>query len=145
METKICTKCLKEYPLEHFSKKGSGRSTRCSSCVAEYFKDYYHNNPERKAKQIAASNRNRQKKIEENRKLVLLAFESGCTDCGNHDLRVLEFDHQGNKVANLAAMMGWSTAKVKAEIAKCEVVCSNCHKIRTAEQFDTWRNNLMPA
>ena len=50
---KKCTKCQEEYPIEHFAKKGSGRSTRCSRCVAEYFRNYYHNNPERKAKHQA--------------------------------------------------------------------------------------------
>lgn len=143
-EVQSCTKCNKEYPIEHFKKKGSGRNTRCASCVAEYFQAYYHNNPERKQKQIARTTANKKKKTEENRILVLSAFASGCTDCGNMDLRVLEFDHQYDKVGNIARMMGFSTEKVKAEIDKCEVVCANCHRIRTAKQFNTWRNLLMP-
>ena len=139
METKECTKCEKSYPLEHFSKKGSGRNTRCSACVAEYYKKYYHDNPDRKQKQIERSSINKKKKTEENRIHIVKAFESGCMDCGTKDMRVLEFDHRGDKVANIASMVGWSTKRLTDEIAKCDVVCANCHKIRTAVQFNTWR------
>ena len=75
METKTCTKCLTEYPMDHFAKKGSGRSTRCSKCVAEYFKEYYHNNPDRKAKHIE---RVRQGKIKNQYKI--LAKKYGVTE-----------------------------------------------------------------
>ena len=45
---KKCTGCGDEYPLEHFNKKGSGRSTRCKSCVAKYYREYYHGSEERR-------------------------------------------------------------------------------------------------
>lgn len=57
----------------------------------------------------------------------------GCLDCGydtNSD--ALEFDHvRGAKVGNMAQLMVWDAGLI-AEIAKCDVVCSNCHSIRTA-------------
>jgi hypothetical protein len=58
----------------------------------------------------------------------------GCADCGyNRDSAALEFDHLPGfeKSANVASLMYASWDRIKEEIVKCEVVCSNCHAIRT--------------
>jgi hypothetical protein len=68
-----------------------------------------------------------------NRKLIQeYKVKQGCKDCGyNAHHAALEFDHiADDKVANVANLMGQEKA-LWAEIAKCEVVCSNCHSIRT--------------
>lgn len=141
MDGKACTKCGVVYSLDHFNKKGSGRSTRCKKCVAEYYRNYYHSNPERKQYLIARNKANSALDWEEAKKLVLSAFESGCVDCGETDIRVLEFDHKGDKEFNVSSLMRMnSLEKLKNEIAKCEVVCANHHRIRTAKQFGTWRH-----
>jgi hypothetical protein len=65
---------------------------------------------------------------------VLIA--SGCVDCGERDLLVLEFDHVGRKRSNVT-MLAWgevSLTRLREEIACCEVRCCNCHRRRTAEQ-----------
>jgi hypothetical protein len=56
-----------------------------------------------------------------------------CSDCGNtYPCYVMEFDHLGDKIATVGALAGSKSVKVVlAEIAKCDVVCANCHKIRT--------------
>ena len=58
---------------------------------------------------------------------------SGCTDCGVTNPIVLDFDHLKDKKYNISRMIhdGFSWAAIKKEIAKCEVVCANCHRIRT--------------
>jgi hypothetical protein len=33
-------------------------------------------------------------------------------------------------------MRGLALKKIKEEIAKCQVLCANCHAMRTAEQFN---------
>lgn len=76
------------------------------------------------------------KRKKENTAYIRAVKESiGCTDCHIKDWRVLDFDHlpQFNKIANLSAdrVSGWSRARIDAEIAKCQVVCANCHRIRT--------------
>lgn len=47
----------------------------------------------------------------------------------------MDFDHPpGTKEIAIGPNVynpGVSFAKLKAEIEKCEVVCSNCHRIRT--------------
>ena len=70
--------------------------------------------------------------VERNQKYIISVLSAGCVDCGNSDIRVLEFDHISNdKFKNVSALRTGSLEKIKEEIAKCEVVCANCHKIRT--------------
>ena len=56
-----------------------------------------------------------------------------CTQCGFSDLRALQFHHLGVKepgfeVSALVAQ-GYSKDRILEEIAKCEVLCANCHFI----------------
>lgn len=55
----------------------------------------------------------------------------GCRDCKISDWRVLEFDHLRDKKFGFARAHDYSFDDVLLEIEKCEVVCANCHKIRT--------------
>ncbi len=69
-----------------------------------------------------------------------------CVDCGESDVRVLEFDHlvgsdKRNDVAALVAGCGrWSD--VVAEIEKCVVRCANCHRRVTSTRAQDWRHRL---
>lgn len=61
----------------------------------------------------------------------------GCADCGyNDNALALEFDHKpgtkGNKT--VASMMYYSWDKIWEEIKKCDIVCANCHAIRTLKK-----------
>jgi hypothetical protein len=77
-----------------------------------------------------------------NRKL-LFEYQSRnpCKDCGEKDPIVLEFDHKVPELKeyNISNMMGYSWDKIKTEIDKCDVVCANCHRRRTAIQ-QGWYN-----
>ena len=57
-----------------------------------------------------------------------------CSDCKeNYPYWILEFDHLDNKEFNISQHRTHTISldKIKEEIQKCEVVCSNCHKNRT--------------
>ena len=59
-----------------------------------------------------------------------------CVDCDINDSRVLEFDHlpQYQKSFNISRALAGSTRSWKSileEINKCDIVCANCHRIRT--------------
>jgi hypothetical protein len=59
---------------------------------------------------------------------------SPCTDCGNHFPHyVMQWDHLSDKKYNVskAVQDGLSIETIEKEIAKCELVCANCHCIRT--------------
>ena len=64
-------------------------------------------------------------------------LERGCTDCGyNAHAEALDFDHLPGteKKFTLGQNVAASPEKVLEEIAKCEVVCSNCHRVRTKQR-----------
>ena len=65
-----------------------------------------------------------------------------CVDCGETDPVVLEFDHRDptTKRADVGRLIHMSVvAMVRTEIEKCDVRCGNCHRIRTADQFGSYR------
>jgi hypothetical protein len=94
-----------------------------------YQRAHYHANKE-------MWRRKRMRYEAKNRALVLAAKAKPCTDCGGrwHPL-VMEFDHLpgAKKVANLGDLRVRKCGRdtILAEIAKCEVVCPTCHRIRT--------------
>jgi hypothetical protein len=91
---------------------------------------YYENNKDKWLAWNRASKR-RAREALSNAKLV------PCVDCGqSFPPYVMDFDHLGDKVTNLAKMAsnGVGLAKLQAEMDKCEVVCANCHRIRTHER-----------
>lgn len=66
--------------------------------------------------------------------ITQLKLELGCTDCGYKDHpAALDFDHLPGfeKVRGISRMLAASRGQLLQELAKCEVVCSNCHRIRT--------------
>ena len=67
--------------------------------------------------------------------LVEFLRERPCVDCGERDPIVLEFDHLAEKeFAISAGLRGRRWDDVLREIDKCEVVCANCHRRRTAHR-----------
>ena len=61
--------------------------------------------------------------------------EALCIDCnGDFPPECMDFDHvRGVKLNNVGTMVthGHSRERVMEEIAKCDLVCANCHRIRT--------------
>lgn len=93
--------------------------------------------PKNKSKHIGYQ-RDIQKKIT---KFVLdLKRDSFCADCnfsGKKCPSVLDFDHvRSVKNFNVSEFKHHTNSfkKVKQEIEKCEIVCANCHRIRTAKR-----------
>lgn len=61
-----------------------------------------------------------------------IKIKSICLDCGYSDPRALQFHHISDKDGNVADAIrrAWGLEKLKKEIAKCVVLCANCHQIR---------------
>lgn len=59
-----------------------------------------------------------------------------CMDCGvQYPPHVMDFDHvRGEKLQGISQMICMPKARIEAEVAKCEVVCANCHRERTHQR-----------
>lgn len=81
-------------------------------------------------------------RIAKHRAIVAEIKKAPCTDCGQtYPSYVMDFDHTSTqKLLNVSALCGWSLKALLTEIGKCELVCSNCHRIRTHE-----RRNILAA
>ena len=58
----------------------------------------------------------------------------------------MDFDHiNGDKNYNVGKLVGHTRATIDAELAKCEVVCANCHRTRTKKrgQYVAERTDLV--
>lgn len=133
---KVCSKCKIEQPVENFSvnrSKRDGRQSYCNTCRKAWYSDYYHKGDVEKARILANNEKRRQENIEFLRSLK----DKPCADCGmSYPAHVMDFDHLdgSQKTANVSSMAKWSRTAILREIAKCELVCSNCHRIRTHER-----------
>ena len=61
-----------------------------------------------------------------------------CVDCSESDIVVLDFDHmRGVKKEHVCDMVHQARveATLRAEIAKCDICCANCHRRKTAKQL----------
>jgi len=65
-------------------------------------------------------------------------------DCGKiYPPYVMDFDHRdpSEKVLNLSKVYAFGKEKLLAEVKKCDIVCSNCHRIRTFSRKDHLKNH----
>lgn len=130
---KRCPRCRVTQPGEAFGWNPNGRlRTYCRPCFRKVWREWYHLEPNRQRHlaQVAARKRRRRKR---NREIVLEAKSRPCADCGKtYPYYVMDFDHLGDKVAAVSYLVpSYGPSTIVAEIAKCEVVCANCHRIRS--------------
>lgn len=62
-----------------------------------------------------------------------LKVGSSCKRCGINDWRVLDFHHRDKQTKEFsiakATRSGYSRERILQEIAKCDVLCANCHRL----------------
>ena len=142
MESRICSKCGEERPVEHFTFKNLAkgiRHNRCRDCTREAVREHYQAHQSYYVRKARTRNA---EVIAAQREWVLNYLElHPCVDCGEADPRCLDFDHvRGKKICHVSRMLGdYGWTAIEAEIAKCEVRCANCHRKRTAERREVAR------
>jgi hypothetical protein len=128
METKVCKGCKESKPLSeyHVSNGKTGvLHVRCKQCAAKYAREY------------------RQK----NRDYVgRYKMSKGCEICGfqpEHscqlDLHHINPEEKTYKGSHKSYDAGWSKERIDREIARCLVVCKNCHALES-HKLGHWKN-----
>ncbi len=143
---KQCTTCKTEKENSEFNKHCSrkdGLNNICKECSRVRSKKYYDDNGDHHREVI----RSRMNILRtSNQKFIIeLLKRSECKDCGNKDIRVMEFDHvRGIKSRDISQLIGgYSRKLLEEEIEKCEIVCANCHRIRTGERSPNYRTKSL--
>lgn len=99
-----------------------------------YSSNHYQRNRERLKAEAVVGKRNGRRRAKEF--VTEYKANHGCTDCGYSNPLALDFHHLRDKEANIgdAVVRGWALRRLMEEIAKCIVLCANCHRIRTHEE-----------
>ena len=139
-----CVKCGQEKDIGEFAWRNrllGIRQKACRTCRAKENKQWYERHHERHRENV----KERLGKSREKAQRFIYEYLSHqkCADCGEYDFSVLTFDHvRGKKKKEISRMVadGDSIDAILQEIAKCQVVCSNCHmrreqKRRTGGRF----------
>ncbi len=129
---KLCGSCLALKPLDECHRRGQGRQTWCKPCRRLYDREYHHRTRERRLAQ---------KRLQHKRMVAWyrdLKSSTPCADCGstfNH--AAMSWDHLPGfeKLDDVSSLVSrHNKALILAEIQKCELVCANCHAVRSFER-----------
>lgn len=136
-DTRRCVDCLQIKPSDDFRWRNRHlglRVARCKTCDVAYRADKYDENKST----FMENNKRQYRKL---RSIVDEAKKGPCLDCGRtYPPYVMDFDHRDpkTKIAKVSTMVyKGSESLLRAEIAKCDLICANCHRIRTHQRKPT--------
>ena len=138
----ICAKCNLDKAESDFrpnKSRKSGYQSYCKLCDKEFQKEWYQKNKLTHKKRTKVRNDVTATNV---RKFIFEYLSNHpCVDCGESDPIVLEFDHVKKKTASISQMMRkrQKLDEIKKEIGQCEVRCANCHKRKTAIDFNWYK------
>ena len=127
---KTCTKCGNPQEDSEFFFKNEAKDIRhsaCKTCKRAHDKNAYNTQPNRQAK----IRKNALLSIERAKTIVRrVKKQNFCKKCGEGRWYVLDFHHIGDKDINISEMVarGSSLTRIKKEMKKCNILCSNCHR-----------------
>ena len=130
---KHCTKCGVEKLETCFNVRSDSEKLKgtCKECVNKNSrKDYILN----KHLYIQSSKLRTKIRKKDLRGFINVLKDNPCVDCHvKYPACVMDFDHIKIKTFSIANVCRhlYSNYKILKEIEKCELVCANCHRIRT--------------
>ena len=134
---KTCSICNDDKEESQFHKTKTGLFPWCKECRKEKDKSYHQ------GRDLTIKYQQVKIRSEANKKaLVEYLLTHPCESCGEADPVVLEFHHIQDKKENVSNMIqsySWDT--ISKEIAKCKVLCANCHRRVTAKEQNFFKLN----
>ena len=130
--TKTCGGCQLTKPSSEFCKKTrskDGLQPWCKDCNRKRSSLYYQENKKEHCELMKA--RSHQHRAELKARVDAIKAEAGCLVCDENDPACLDFHHDNpNKEFSVGVAASRKVAwhKIEKEIAKCVVLCSNCHR-----------------
>lgn len=131
---KTCGSCGKSKLLTEFTEKKPGlHQSRCKECVRVYARAHYAQN-----KKLYTERNKRH--WDKRREWYNSLKDKPCLDCGqSFPSCAMEFDHRdGEKkqhtISKLITSKLIAKKRILAEIAKCDLVCVLCHRLRTCKR-----------
>jgi len=145
---KQCSVCGKVKSKQDFffrDKNTGKRHSQCKQCYTDKrkgtYKQHYHKHGSEY--RVRAIQRNRKIKDYLRRKMLDYLTDKSCIQCGINDRRVLDFDHLDPTLKSFSIARGITNTRswdaILLEIKKCQILCANCHRIRTSEQQNWYR------
>ena len=141
---KQCSKCKEIKTLNEFNFKYRERGilhVHCKECTRNFVKNHYNENKEYYL--AKAQKRNKYIRDQTNSYIKGYLLSHPCIDCGEKDPVVLEFDHTGqipkSKAVSRLIKDQVSLMVIQEEISKCVVRCANCHRKKTAKDFNWFK------
>ena len=120
---RTCYSCKQQKPATEWYANQSA----CKAC--------HRKNSDRRRKANPQKHRDYANEHAAHRRAQLIELKEGkpCADCGQVFHHVcMDWDHvRGEKLMNVSQMVNRAWDQVLAEIEKCELVCANCHRLRT--------------
>lgn len=144
MTIKNCSSCKETLPASAFYEnkaKPDGRSNMCITCQKAANRKSYEKN---KTKVMA-----RNKAVRQQQRAAILEHKHNtpCTDCKKifHPY-IMEFDHRDadTKRFSIGRTGRRSNPTIQDELEKCDLVCANCHKLRTFKRRLTSNPEFLP-
>lgn len=137
-------KCKELKPLSEFNKdknRKDGYSNRCRECTKLLQRKNYYENKDVYYKR-------KLERIYKRRVFIIKdKLKKGCKECGVKHPAILEYHHKDPSKKNMEIAVNYkftSMYNLLKEIAKCDVLCSNCHRtlhwdIKNGDNFRDWR------
>ena len=132
---KRCPSCGVQKPHSDFTRnrrRPDGLQSYCTDCSRAYQRRHYARYSEKYRARAQVRNEQKRAVI---RRIIKAAKARPCADCGvEYPAFVMDFDHLDPRQKRFTighAYRTWRTSELLAEIRKCDVVCANCHRIRT--------------
>ena len=119
-----------------FHKEEGNHRRDCPDCVSDKRMAYYDANRDKFADRNKAK---ADKRVALHEWIIKYKLDNPCVDCGETRPPTLHFDHidRSDKIMEVSKMVGQvrPLEMVIAEVAKCDVRCVDCHKIKTGDEL----------